>query len=332
MQLSQSKPRRILLIFLASFIAFSMISVFGQAAPSPQLGVMQTAETIGKGGYTTAFGLFQFETGRLDPDQRQRVVIGNFEESHLVEFEVDTFLVPIRFTYGIGERLDLILGGTFSTGGIRKIIPDFYRLGDRDKDDPPLDPSQDRRVYDQALFDVVVGLKHNIKPDEGDGLPSISVGGEVQIGFTADNRLGSVREFIDASPDDSFPFVGVNTYFVGTQRLGEIIRLHAGLGIYLSSKSLKATDSFISNWQLGGELAFSENLWVEADFSRELPLSGVTISNLLSVGLRYELTESAAFHVGYVSQPGFQFYLTVGGEREGGVFPESPEKGEDLLF
>ena len=83
---------------------------------------------------------------------------------------------------------------------------------------------------------------------------------------------------------------------------------------------------------LGGELAFSENLWLVGDFSRELPLSGVTISNLLSIGFRYELSETAAFHVGFVDTPGFQFYLTSGGEKEGVIAPQAPEMGDDLLF
>ncbi len=332
MRFFQSMQQRTFFIFIACLTIVGT-SALGQGPPAPQLGVMQTAETLGKGGYITSLGMFQFKKKKLDssPRQPQSVVIGNFEGLHNVEFEVEIFLAPVRLTYGIDERLDLILGATFSTGGARKIIPDFYRLGELGNEERPLDPTRDRRVYDQSIFDVVVGLKYNIKPDLQDGLPSVSIGGDVQIGFTADDKLNSDREFLDRSPADSFPFVGINTYLVGTQRFGQFIKAHAGIGSYLSSKFLKTTDSFLLTWQLGGEVAFSDNFWIVGDFSRKLPISGVTINDLLSLGFRYKLSETASFHVGYVSEPGFQFYLTVGGEKEG-VTPQAPEGGDDLLF
>ena len=330
MRILQLLRERFLLI-ISTVIVGAITPTIGQAS-APQLGVMQTAETLGKGGYTTNFGLFQFEKERRMPDNRQRVVIGNFEEFHLVELEIETFLAPIRFTYGLSDKLDLTLGGTFSTGGVRKIIPDYYRISDTDKDALPLDPAADRRVYNQALFDTVIGIKYNIKPEVYDGLPSLSVGGDVQIGYTADNRLNTDNEFLDRTPHDSFPFVGIDTYLVATHKFNDYLKAHGAVGAYLSSKSLKTTDSFTLIWQMGGELAFSENLWMTGDFSRALPLSGVTITNLLSIGLRYQLSNSSAFYVGFVSEPGFQFYLTVGGKKEAIVAPETPETGDDLLF
>ena len=314
------------------FITITGKSVFGQNPPVTQLGVMQTADTLGKGGYTTSFGMFQVDRKQLDvtPEQPQRVIIGNFEGLHNVEFEINTFLIPARLTYGIGARLDLLLGATFSTGGTRKIIPDFYRIGDTYDAEQSLDPTQDRRVYEQSVFDLVVGLKHNIKPDVQDGLPGISIGGDVQVGFTADDQLNSDKEFIDASPADSFPFMGVNTYLVGTQRFGQFMRVHAGIGSYLSSKSLKTTDSFQLLWQLGVEFAFSDSFWLVSDFSRRRNLSGITINDLISVGFRYKLSDTAAFNIGYVTEPGFQFYLTVGGANEN-VLP-TEQSGDDLLF
>lgn len=319
------------LLISSTLIAVAITPAIAQAS-APQLGVMQTAETLGKGGYTTNLGLFQFEKERRMPENRQRVVVGNFEEFHLVELEIETFLVPIRFTYGLSDHLDLTLGGTFATGGVRKIIPDFYRIHDEDKDTLPLDPAENRRVYNQALFDTLIGLKYNIKPEVYDGLPSLSVGGDIQIGYTADNRLNTDNEFLDRTPHDSFPFVGIDTYLVATQKFNEYLNAHSALGAYLSSKSLKTTDSFTLIWQLGGELAFSEDLWLAGDFSRALPLSGVTITNLLSLGFRYQLSTSSAFYVGFVSEPGFQFYLTVGGKKQAVIAPETPESGDDLLF
>ena len=293
-------------------------SGFGQLLPAPHLALMQTADTLGKGGYTTALGHFQFQKGRVKAED-QSVEIGNFEELHTVEIDVQTFLMPIRFTYGIGENLDLILGGTFSTGGVRKIVYDFYETGD---------PEQDRRVYDQALFDTVVGLKYGIKPDDEDGLPKISIGGDVQVGYSADNRLSGTGDFLDSTPADGLPFVGINTYILGALRFGEYARGHAGVGMYLSSKSFKATDSFLLNWQLGGEVLLTHDLWLVGDFTRELPLAGMTISNLLSVGLRYEISNRASFHFGYVSEPGFQFSLVVGGEKGSMIAPTAPKEDE----
>ena len=291
---------------------------FGQVPPAPQLALMQTADTLGKGGYTTSFGHFQFQKGRVIAED-QDVEIGNFEESHTVEMDVQTFLIPIRFTYGIGENLDLVLGGTFSTGGVRKTVYDFYETGD---------PERDRRVYDQALFDTVVGLKYGIKPDDSDGLPKLSIGGDVQVGYSADDRLSGAGDFLDPTPADSFPFVGVNTYILGALSFGEFARGHAGVGMFLSSKSFRATDSFILNWQLGGEVLLTHDLWLVGDFSRELPLAGMTISNQLSVGVRYEISNRASFHFGYVSEPGFQFSLAVGGEKGSMIAPAAPQEDE----
>ncbi len=331
MQLFQIPQQRFLLI-LSVFFALTGTSLVAQSPPVTQLGVMQTADTLGKGGYTTAVGMFQVDRKKLDdtPKQPQRVVIGNFEGLHNVEFDVNTFLIPAQFTYGIGERLDLLLGATFSTGGAHKIVPDFYRIGDTYDVEESIDSTRDRRVYEQSIFDLVVGLKHNIKPDRQDGLPGISIGGDVQVGFTADDQLNTDKEFVDASPADGFPFVGVNTYLVGTQRFGQFMRVHAGVGSYLSTKSLKSTDSFQLLWQLGVEFAFSDNFWLVTDFSRRRALSGITLSDLISIGFRYRLSDTAAFNIGYVTEPGFQFYLTIGGGAEGGAAPEEGEA--DLLF
>ena len=331
MDFIQIAYQRILLVLLVC-LAISGTPLYAEGPPVTHLGVMETADTLGKGGYTTSFGMFQIDRKQLDTaaKQPQRVVIGNFEGLHNIEFDVNTFLIPVRLTYGIGDRLDLLLGATFSTGGAHKVVPDFYRIGETYDAERSLDTTRNRRVYEQSIFDFVVGLKHNIKPDLQDGLPSISIGGDLQVGFTADDQLNSDKEFVDASPRDGFPFAGVNTYLVGTQRLGEFVRLHAGIGSYLSSKSLKSTDSFQLLWQLGAEFAFSDNFWLVGDFSRRRAFSGITIDDLISIGFRYKLSDTAAFNIGYVTEPGFQFYLTVGDVRGDMVTPEAGEA--DLLF
>ncbi len=296
---------------------------WAQLPPVPYLSTIQTAEPMGKGGSTTTFGLFQYSKVDLLPDHSQKVDIGGFEESHRVTLEIETFFIPVRFTYGMSDALDLVLGGTFSTGGVRKVIHDFYNVPREVESENGFSA---QRVYDQPLFEGLIGLKYNIKPDWNDDFPSISVGGDAQFGFTSDDRLNSDNEFLDHSPADGFPFVGVNTYLVGTQRFGNLFKVHAGVGVFLTSKALKTTDFFTLNWQVGGEIAVADNMRLIADFSRELPYAGVNVSNLLGLGFRYEISNTLAFQVGYVNRPGFQFNLTFGGEAVQAL------EGENLLF
>ena len=305
---TQAFIRVIFTLFLFVGIATPL---WAQLPAISHLSTIQTAEPMGKGGSSTTFGILQYSKVDLLPDLSQRVDIGGFEESHRVTFQIETFLVPVRFTYGLSDELDLVLGGTFSTGGVRKVVHDFYNTAT----ETSAEPNINRRVYDQPLFDGVIGLKYNIKPDRNDNLPSISLGGDAQFGFTADDRLNSDNEFLDHSPADGFPFLGINTYLVGTQRLGSLFKLHAGVGIFLTSKALKTTDFFTLNWQVGGEVAVSDNMWLVADFSRELPYAGVHVTNLIGVAFRYEISNTLAFQLGFNSQPGFLFNLTFGGEK-----------------
>ena len=299
------------------------LSLSAQLPAISHLSTIQTAEPIGKGGSSTSFGLLQYSKVDLLPDHRQRVDIGGFEEFHRVSLQIETFLIPVRFNYGLSDELDLVLGGTFSTGGIRKVVHDFYNVAEEADIDPA---ATARRVYDQPLFDGVIGLKYNIKPDRGDNFPSISIGGDAQFGFTADDRLNSDNEFLDYSPADGFPFMGINTYMVGTQRFGSLFKVHAGVGVFLTSKLLKTTDFFTLNWQVGGEIAIADNMWLVADFSRELPYAGINVTNFIGLAFRYEVSDTLAFQLGFNSQPGFQFNLTFGGEKAQTL------GGENLLF
>lgn len=281
--------------------------ILAQTPSISQLTTIQTAEPIGKGGSVTSFGFFQHSKEKLLPEHSQKVVIGGFEESHRVTLEIETFVIPVRFTYGLSDQLDLQLGTTLSTGGVHKVVEDFYNTGDPDLNS--------KRVYDQPLNEGLIGLKYNLKPEKNDGFPSISVGGDFYSGFTADDRLNSDNDFLDNSPIDGFPFVGINTYFVGTQRFGKYFKVHAGVGIFLSSKALKTTDFFTLNWQAGGEVAVSDNMWLAADFSREVQYAGVNFSSILGLAFRYEVSNTLAFQIGINNLPGFQFSLTLGGEK-----------------
>jgi hypothetical protein len=305
-------------MYLKNRIVFGIICVlvtvsfpiFAQSPPIPQLTTIPTAEPMGKGGSSTSFGLFQ-HIDSIPEDEKdakiQNVNIGGFEERHPVSLKIETFLIPVRFTYGLSDQLDLKLGATLSTGGVKKVVHDFYNIGD------PL--LESNRVYEQPLYDGLIGLKYNIKPDLNDGFPSISIGGDVYSGFTADDRPNSAGEFLDHSPIDGFPFVGINTYFVGTQKIARYLKIHAGAGILLSSKTLRTTDFFTLNWQAGGELALSDSMWFAADFSRELQYAGLNVSNIIGLAFRYEVSNTLAFQIGINNLPGVQFNLTLGGEK-----------------
>ena len=133
------------------FLLGTSLPLSAQLPAVSHLTTIQTAEPIGKGGTSTTFGLLQYAKVDLLPDLSQRVDIGGFEESHRVTLEIETFLVPVRFAYGLSDELDLILGGTFSTGGVRKVVHDFY--GTNTENDQ--DPNVNRRVYDQPLLTVL---------------------------------------------------------------------------------------------------------------------------------------------------------------------------------
>lgn len=295
-----------------------ILPVFAQSVPVSQLTTIQTAEPIGKGGSITSFSFFQYTTNRVNPDQRQSVDIGGFEEMRRVSLEINTYLLPIRFTYGLSEQLDLNLGATVSIGDVHKVVHNFY-----DTEDIELVSD---RVYDQPVYDGMIGLKYNLKPERNDGFPSISVGGDFYSGFSADDRLNSDKEFLDQSPIDGYPYVGLNAYCVGTQKLRKYFKVHAGVGIYLSSKSLRTTDSFSLNWQLGGEIAISDNMWLAADYANVIHHAGIHISNIAGLAFRYETSNSLAFQIGLNNQPGFHFSLTLGGEKAQEV------EGNKLLF
>lgn len=294
------------------------LPIFAQSVSVSQLTTIPTAEPIGKGGSATYLGMFQHPKVDLLPEHSQNVVIGGFEESHRVTLEIETYLIPVRFTYGLSDHLDLRLGATPSTGGVHKVVEDYYNTGDPD--------TNFKRIYEQPLYDGLIGLKYNIRPERNDGFPSISIGGDVYSGFTADDRLNSDNEFLDHTPIDGYPFIGLNTYFVGSQKIGRYFKAHAGAGILISSKLLKTTDLFTYNWMVGGEISMSDTMWFAVDFSRELHYSGVTLTNIFGLAFRYEVSPTLAFQIGLNNLPGFQFSLMFGGSKA------QETGGGELLF
>ena len=307
---------------LATLVLFLIIAtntvIYAQTPPVSQLTTIQTAEPLGKGGSMTTFGLFQYSKKTLEPEEMQSVFIGGFERQTHASLEIETFFIPVRFTYGLSNQVDLHLGATLSVGNVHKVVHDFYDTDEADVNQ--------NRVYDQPLYEGIFGLKYNLKPEKNDGLPSLSIGAEFSSGFTADDRLNSNDEFLDPDPIDGYPFAGVNTYFVATQRVGASIKLHGGAGVLLSSKSVRTSDSFNFSYFGGGELSIADNMWFAADYSRELLYSGVSVSNVMGLAFRYEVSSTLAFQIGINNLPGFQFNLTLGGERS------KEMEGTQLLF
>ena len=281
---------------------------------------MPTALTLGKGGYSTSIGMFEYEATASTENPME---VGDFfQEKHKVDFEADTFLVPVKLTLGVSDYLDLTFGGTYSSGDSKKIVRDYYETGD---------PTKDNRVYSQFLFDGTIGLKYNIKPDIGDGYPGVSIGGEIQTGYTADDRTNDDGAFSDDTPTNSLPFFGIGMYAAASQDF-KLFSAHGAAGTFLSSKMPKITDSFKVIAQAGGEMPISDELYIMADFTTVRVLSGVDIESFLSVGFRFDITENASFNVGFASTPGFQFNLFIGGEKETPVIPQGPEIDEEVPF
>ena len=323
--LNQIMHIRILLIATTLSCLIFVPVVLSQNSKTMSLGMMPTAETLGRGGYSTSIGMFRYEA-KASTDEKSMEVGDFFQEEHRVDFEADTYLVPVKLTLGVSDYLDVTFGGTYSVGDSKKIVHDYYETDDTDKD---------KRVYPQFLFDGTIGLKYNIKPDIGDGLPSISVGGEIQTGYTADDKTNSSGIFVDDTPANSFPFFGMGMYAVASQDFHRpvLFTAHGSVGAFLSSKRPKITDSFKVVVQAGGELPVSEELYIIADFTTPVKvLSGVDVKSLLSVGIRFNITENVAFNIGLASTPGFQFNLFIGGGKAQPVAPQTPETGEEELM
>ncbi len=240
---------------------------------------MQTAETLGKGGYATNIEVIRYE--RTISTSNQSVVIGNFfQEKHDVTLKADKLLFPVILTFGIGESLDLSIGGTPSSGEMQKSITDYYEVGDELR----------ARVYSQPMFDGKLGLKYNIKPDIGDGMPAVSIGGALYTGYTADDQLEGNTHFLDDTPVDGFPFTAARLYMVGSQSFAPLAKVHAGFGGLLSQKRFRFA------FQLGADLAMTDQLSAVADYSTVRLVSGVEINSVFNFGMRYELSSRRHFY------------------------------------
>ena len=268
------------------------------------LNLIPTAETLGKGGYSLSVGMLPYDFSRESVEPVEIDVGGVFKELHDVTLQSDIWLIPSRITYGISESLDLTFGGTYSAGDTDKSIDDYYETGDIDK----------RRVYPQIVFDGFMGMKYRIK-QSSTRLPDLAVGGEVQMGYTVDNDL------VDETLEDSFPFVAMQLYMSASYDF-EIINVHGGLGMFLSSKSIQSSQRFDLPIQAGAEIPF-DGFAAVLDIALFGAFSGVGLENIVSAGLRYDISPTATLNAGVVSVGGFLVRLTVGGEKPAIAAPPS---------
>jgi len=260
------------------------------------LNLIPTAETLGKGGYSLSVGMFPYDIKKQAIEPMHIDIGGFFKEKHDVKLQSDIWLIPSRITYGISERLDLTFGGTYSAGDTEKSISDYYETGDVNK----------TRVYPQVVLDGLMGAKYNVQP-ASPRLPALAVGGEVLMGYTVDD------EFTDDTLEDSFPFVAMQIYMSASYDF-EIANVHGGLGMYLSSKSIQSAERFDLPIQAGAEIPF-DGFAALVDIALFRAFSGIGMENIVSAGLRYDISSRATLNASVASIGGFLVRLTVSGKR-----------------
>ena len=298
--------KQFLSIILMAALAFCLTYTDDAAArgmPAANLNLVPTAHTLGKGGFSLSVGMFPYDTKKSPSDPMSLDIGGFFQEEHLVELESDIWLLPSRITFGISDRLDFTFGGTYSAGDTEKRVDDYYEIGDDRK-----------RVYAQTVVSGVLGMKYNIQESYGT-IPALAFGGEIQSGYTVDNEL------VDDTPGDSFPFVAMLLYLSSSYDFG-MANVHGGLGMFLSSESVQSDKRFDVPIQLGAEVPFN-GLSAVIDVVTFRAFSGVGLENIISGGLRYDISSRATLNASVVSAGGFLVRFTVGGKKTETAAPQS---------
>ena len=304
------------LLFALCFIS----SILFESAAGNQLGMMQTADTLGKGGNSSQASVLAYQKlVQNDNSVTQSMVIGNFAEQHQIKYDAKAILLPLSLTFGITENVDLAIGGTYSVGQVSKEVANFFQTDDPDKN---------TRVYPQPIFNGEIAVKYGIKPESQDGLPAVAIFGRILSGFTGDDRINSDGEFQDQTPADGMSFIAVEPQILATLNLGQALRFHAAGGLHMSSKGL----NIVPLLQLGAEFALSDSIWATVDFSRTAFVNGFRLDNISSGGLRYDISENATLSLSLTSKPGLQLSFNLGGDKEEVVIPKTPEDDMDLPF
>ena len=285
-----------LIIITLLFLIFCTSSDLKARGMMPvDLNMIPTAETLGKGGYSFSTGMFQYSIDTKTVQPMDIDIGGFFKEQHDVRLKSDIWLIPSRISYGMTENLDITFGGTYSAGDTEKSITDYYEIGDKRE-----------RVYPQFVLDGVLGMKYNVQK-ASNKIPAMGFGGELQMGYTIDDQ------FVDETLEDSFPFVGMMLYLTSSYDF-EIINVHGGLGMYLSSKSIQSNKKFDVPVQVGVEVPFN-GFSAVIDLTLFKPFSGIGFETLVSGGVRYSFSPTASFSAGVASAGGFIINLTFGGKK-----------------
>ncbi len=270
-------------------------SAEARGMPAVNLNLIPTADTLGKGGYSLSVGMFPYDKDKTTINPIDIDVGGFFKEKHDVKLESDIWLIPTRITYGISERLDFTFGGTYSAGDTEKSITDYYETGgDRE------------RVYAQVVLDGILGMKYSIQ-QASPRLPAMAFGGEIQMGYTVDDQL------VDDTLEDSFPFVAMQVYLSASYDF-EMANVHGGLGMFLSSESIQSDKRFDLPVQVGAEVPF-DGFAAVVDITLFKAFSGIGLENIVSGGLRYDISSRATLNASIASVGGFLMRLTVGGSK-----------------
>jgi hypothetical protein len=306
--------RLFLLIILTALIcSFASITPDAQARGMDpvNLNLIPTAETLGKGGYSFTTGMYPYSIDKKTTQPMSIDIGGFFKETHEVKLKSDIWLIPVRITYGISDQLDFTFGGTYSMGDTEKSITDYYEIGDKTKE----------RVYSQIVMGGMMGMKYNIqKPSVN--MPALAFGGELHAGYTVDDELA------DETLEDSFPFVAMQVYMSGSYDFN-IVNVHGGLGMFVSSKSIQTNRRFEVPFQLGAEIPF-DGFAAVVDFTAFNAFSGVGLKSIISGGLRYDISSRTTLNASFASVGGFTLSLTVGGEKA--ETPAPPTRSAPSLF
>ena len=277
-------------------------SAEARGMPAVNLNLIPTAETLGKGGYSLSVGMLPYDLSK-EMDDMDIDIGGFFKERHHVELKSDIWLIPSRITYGISERFDFTFGGTYSAGDTDKTISDYYETG-----------GVSRRVYSQVVLDGLMGVKYRVQQGSG-RIPDLAIGGEVQMGYTVDDALA------DDTLENSFPFVAMQMYMSASYDI-EIISVHGGLGMFVSSKSIQSNESFDVPIQAGVEIPFNGFAAI-VDIVLFRAFSGVGLENIVSAGFRYDISPRTTLNASAASAGGFLIRLTVSGRKPISAAPPS---------
>lgn len=317
-------------IALVALCCVAASAAHAQLSLLPKAGRLDTAHTLGAGGFMVTGGVIPLKT-RLprvgSVAIEEDLNIGGVELPRATRYESDGTLIPLSLGFGLTETTDIYLDGTVSSGTSQKRVQNFYGV-------PPdiygefIEQGDFRydRIYDQPLFDAGLGLKHQLKPDYGDGLPAVAVGVNGRFGYASDD-FGT---FQDKTPADGFADFGIEGYTAVTISAGELVQAHGRIGVSTSRK-LGSQTSF------GGGVEFGlvpGQLLVSADFLSRRDIAGVEYRDTgekLTVGFHYYLTPSTVAQFMTNSAGHLTFSLVRIGDKSAGVAPSAPSLEQDLF-